>query len=113
MDIYQGDIVWISFPFTDGIRFKFRPALVLSKNSYNKTSDDLLLAYITSQKKSRYLISIEKSDIVEGALPMQSYIRYDKILLVEKSRIQGIIAIVTKDYYRRVISKIFEFIDLE
>jgi len=58
-------------------------------------------------------LPIEQSDIVEGDMPMQSYIRYDKILLVEKSRIQGIIAIVTKDYYRHVISKIFEFIDLE
>lgn len=123
ISLFRGRI-WISIkailsgflfllPITDGIRFKSRPALVLSKNSYNIISGDILVAYITSQKKSRYLLSIEKSDIVEGELPILSYIRFDKILLVDKNRIQGTVAIVAKDFYKCVISKIFEFINLE
>lgn len=110
MKIYQGDIVWVTFPFTDGVRLKERPALVLSNDQYNKHSEDILLAYITSQKKDSYQISLEQSYISEGRLPKTSYIRYDKILLVEKSRILGVIAIVRKEFYNEVASKICEFI---
>lgn len=113
MKIYQGDIVWVSFPFTDGIRFKERPALVLSNTNYNIFSEDVLLVYITSQKKDTYQISIKESYISGANLPKTSYIRYDKILLVDKSRIHGVIAIVTKEFYKEVVSKICEFISLE
>jgi len=110
MDIYQGDIVWVSFPFSDGIQFKERPALVLSKSSYNKLSEDILLAYITSQESSRTKLIINEDNILNGQLQKVSYIRYDKILLVEKGRIQGIVAVVTNDFYKSVVAKICEFI---
>ncbi|MEY3418047.1 MAG: hypothetical protein RL060_2159 [Bacteroidota bacterium] len=44
----QGDIVVVSFPFTDGSTFKKRPALIISNSTINKTGD-YLLVQITSK----------------------------------------------------------------
>lgn len=45
----RGDIVLVSFPFTDLSSSKTRPALVVSPDSFNQTMQDLVLAAITSQ----------------------------------------------------------------
>ena len=45
----QGDIVLVSFPFTDLTSSKRRPALVLSPDSFNAAGEDLVLAAVTSQ----------------------------------------------------------------
>jgi len=37
----------------------------------------------------------------------------EKIFLVEKSRIRGVVAVVTKEFYNEVASKICEFISYE
>ncbi len=45
----RGDIVLVSFPFTDLSSSKRRPALVVSPDSFNDAGADLVLAAITSQ----------------------------------------------------------------
>jgi mRNA interferase MazF len=40
----QGDIVLVSFPFTDLTSAKKRPALVISPDSFNAVTEDLMLA---------------------------------------------------------------------
>jgi mRNA interferase MazF len=110
MKIYQGDIVWVSFPFTDGRTFKERPALVLSNNQYNESSLDILLCYITSQHSGRYLIDILIQDLKQGKLQKQSFLKYDKILLVERTRVMGVIAVVKKSFYRKAARAICNFI---
>ncbi len=44
----QGDIVLVSFPFTDLTSSKRRPALVLSPDSFNAAGEHLVLAAVTS-----------------------------------------------------------------
>ena len=44
----QGDIVLVSFPFTDLTSSKRRPALILSPDSFNAAGEDLVLAAVTS-----------------------------------------------------------------
>ena len=44
----QGDIVLVSFPFTDLTSSKRRPALVLSPDSFNAAGEDLVLAAVPS-----------------------------------------------------------------
>ena len=48
MPYRQGDIVLVSFPFTDLSSSKRRPALVLSPDSFNAAGEDLVLAAVTS-----------------------------------------------------------------
>jgi mRNA interferase MazF len=47
----QGDIVSVSFPFTDLSQAKLRPALIISNDTI-KDSGDLILIMITSQSKA-------------------------------------------------------------
>ncbi len=63
MKLLQRDVVWVSFPFTDGRAFKERPALVLSPAEYNQTSLDVLLCYITSRGQGDYLIPITQKEL--------------------------------------------------
>mgnify|MGYP000420426024 CR=1 FL=1 len=44
-----GDIVLVAFPFTDQIRQKKRPAVVVSTRAYNDARPDLILIGITSR----------------------------------------------------------------
>ena len=48
MDYKKGDIVIINFPFTDLTSTKKRPALIISNDVVNQTSD-YLLVQITSK----------------------------------------------------------------
>jgi mRNA interferase MazF len=110
MKIHQRDIVWVSFPYTDGSHYKERPALVLSNNAYNTNSDDVLLAYITSTKRDTFEVAIKNSDLLDGYLKISSYVRYDKILLIDKAKLHGIIAVASRPFYDKVILRIIEFI---
>jgi mRNA interferase MazF len=65
----RGDIVLVSFPFTDLSSSKRRPALVVSPDAFNETTSDLVLAAITSQISEDTSLTIVESDCVDGALP--------------------------------------------
>jgi mRNA interferase MazF len=45
----RGDVVLVSFPFTDLTATKQRPALILSRFPESAARDDVLVAAITSQ----------------------------------------------------------------
>jgi mRNA interferase MazF len=44
-----GDIVLVSFPFTDQSAAKQRPAVVVSSEAYHQTRRDLIIMAVTSQ----------------------------------------------------------------
>jgi len=47
-----GDIVLVSFPFTDQSATKQRPAVVISSPAYNESRPDLVIMAVTSQMRS-------------------------------------------------------------
>jgi mRNA interferase MazF len=44
-----GDIILIPFPFSDQTTAKRRPAVIISSNTYNNASSDIVIMAITSQ----------------------------------------------------------------
>jgi len=112
MKILQRDVVWVSFPFTDGRSYKERPALVISNDLYNRTYRDILLCYITTQSHTEHLLPISLKDLEAGNLQKPSYLRFDKILLIDKSRILGVISVINKAFYRKAVHAICDFIQL-
>ncbi len=50
----RGDIVLVPFPFTDQTTTKKRPAVVISSNSYNTDSPDIIIMAVTSQIEKTY-----------------------------------------------------------
>ena len=82
----RGDIVLVSFPFTDLTFAKRRPALVVSPDIFNELNEDLILLAITSQLNSfPYSISVRPGDCEQGVLPKESTIKLTKIFTLSSA----------------------------
>ena len=75
----RGDIVLVSFPFTDISSSKRRPALVVSPDSFNQAMQDVVLAAITSQGADGGALTIEPGDCIDGILPKTSIVKPAKL----------------------------------
>lgn len=85
----QGEIVVVPFPFSDLSSVKNRPVLILSKNKDIIDSDDIITCGITSNlKNTRYFLLIENSNLENGAIPIKSRIKVDKLFTVDKNIIR-------------------------
>ncbi len=79
--LVKGDVVVLSFPFTDLTTTKKRPALVAA----NLDDDDAILCQITSkERKDKHAIQLEKDDFKEGQLKDTSNIRSNKLFTANK-----------------------------
>ncbi len=80
-----GQIVVVTFPFSDLRGQKRRPALVLAQAEFG----NFILCQITSKPySSRLAIRIQASDFRQGSLPLTSYARPDKLFTAETTIIQ-------------------------
>ena len=81
----RGDIVLVSFPFTDLTSSKRRPALVVSPDGFNEVLQDVVLVALTSRRTADESIEIDSTDCVDGVLPKRSAIRPTKIFTMHAS----------------------------
>jgi mRNA interferase MazF len=99
----KGEIVVIPFPFTDLTSSKKRPALVLA----NLKGDDVILCQITSQtRKDDYAISLENNDFAKGKLPLESFIRPNRLFTADQSLIDKRIGSLKKNKSEEVIEEV-------
>ena len=82
----KGDIVLITFPFTNLSGSKLRPAIVLTENNL-----DITVCFITSQINWQ-----EQTDIVifpndKNGIKKQSLVRTSKIATIDKTLAQGLL----------------------
>lgn len=102
-----GDVVIVHFPYADFTRVKKRPALVVG----NAEFDNLILCQITSKSNtSQIAIPLFNDDFLEGSLPIDSYIRPDKLFTVEVSVIDkrvGVLETVLINNVRSQVRNIF------
>lgn len=107
----RGDIVLVSFPFTDLTAAKKRPALIISPDSVNQLSQDLILAAVTSQlTEDEHGLALQESDFLEGSLPKKSMIRLTKIFTMHSVLIRkriGALKPSTMDQVLNQMRKIF------
>lgn len=83
-----GDIVVISFPFTDLSATKLRPALVVSRDNQRRV--DVVLAFITSKHRTAaYPDSFPIEPSVANGLKVNSVVRFDKLVTLNKGLIAG------------------------
>ena len=107
----QRDILLVPFPFSDQSGKKVRPVLILSCDDYNNQQSDLLVCAITSKPgHNRYILKINNSNLEEGKLFVESYIRADSILKINKELIIKNIGKLNKENFNKiklVLKKIF------
>jgi mRNA interferase MazF len=76
--VAQGELILIPFPFSDLSGQKIRPAVVISRDSYNLFSNDFWCIPVTSANHAhKYAISITPINVVGGKLFRASNLRYD------------------------------------
>ena len=83
----KGDIVVVSFPFSDLLNAKKRPMLVLAVKG-----EDLVGCAITSNPDSE---GLPLTNFAEGSLPFESKIKYWQMVTFEKSVVLNKVAKVS------------------
>jgi mRNA interferase MazF len=97
-----GDIVLVSFPFTNQQGFKQRPAVVISSKVYNRTKSDLILMAITSQTRlQNEFAAISIQHWQQGGLLKESVIK-PVIFTVEKSLIKKVLGFLSETDKQRL-----------
>lgn len=85
----KGDVVLVTFPFTDLTSVKVRPALVISNDSYNAIQDDIVLLLITSNisrlSSDDYLLESENTEFAGTGLKKASVFRVGKLQTLKKT----------------------------
>jgi len=104
----RGDVVIIPFPFSDLKGSKRRPALVLAV----LPGDDIILCQVTSrQPKSDLFVSLSSGDFSSGGLPVNSFIRPDRIFTADKNIIIRKAGTVKKTVSESTINMLLEILD--
>jgi mRNA interferase MazF len=104
----KGDIVVLPFPFSDLSDSKRRPALVLA----DLQGDDIILCQITSKStKDNYAISLNNSDLIEGAILVDSNIRPNRLFTADKKIIAYTLGRVSTSKYKEVANSILKIIE--
>ncbi len=97
-----GDVVLVSFPFTNQQGFKQRPAVVISSKVYNRTKSDLILMAITSQTRlQNEFAAISIQHWQQSRLLKESVIK-SVIFTVEKSLIKKVLGFLSETDKQRL-----------
>ena len=99
----QGEIVLAPFPFTDLSMTKQRPVLIISNDSYNDKTQDLVTCGITSNPKNTdFSVLITNKDLINGELPVESRIKIDKLFTLSQSVIKKKLGKIKIDVFEKV-----------
>ncbi len=88
MNYRPGEIVVVPFPFIDRPVRKVRPALVLSNNPDGDRDKFLILAMITSAKRSLWQSDVIITDWKAAGLKAESLVRW-KVFTLEAALVTG------------------------
>jgi mRNA interferase MazF len=113
LNFKQGDIVIAELLYSEQIGLKIRPAIVISSTSYNKNSDDIILLKITSSdKKTKYDISLKKEDMSMGKLKRKSSIMIDNPVTTYKGIIKSKVGKINEKKLKEVKEKMCELYEI-
>lgn len=89
MALKRGDIVLVSFPFTDLTSSKVRPVIVISPDSQR---EDIIIAFISSVvskpiRDTEFLLTLDHPDFAFTGLKKDSVFKMNKLLTVSDTLI--------------------------
>lgn len=108
MNVQRGDIVIVDYPYSDQIRSKIRPALVVQSDIWNQRLDATIIASITSSYHRRvgastqYLIDIATAEGQQTGLRLNSIVQCENLLTYNRSRILSVIGSLPDTSMREV-----------
>lgn len=111
----QGEIFSAPFPYSDNSDIKYRPVLIISKNSLNK-GDDVIVAKISSSKtaiNSTFSFTLKNEHINFQLRKDPSAIRYTDILPMHKKLLKQKIGNMKNNFLKEVLEKIQSNFEIE
>jgi len=103
----KGDVVIIPFPFTDLSGNKKRPAFVVA----DLPGDDIVVCQITSKAKTDSLaLSLTAHDFITGGLPVDSFIRPNKLFTADKNIILSTAGHLSENKTRDAVNAVIKII---
>ncbi len=100
-----GNIVLVTFPFSNLKGQKVRPALVLANVEFN----NFVLCQITSKSYTgRVAICIESKDFIKGNLPVVSYVRPDKLFTADATIIRDAVGQLSPAIKSKILKSVRE-----
>lgn len=78
----RGDLLLIPFPFSDLSATKKRPVLVVTRSD---AYGDFIALAVTSRPQTDHGIALAATDLVQGSLPLASWIRTDRAVTLNAS----------------------------
>jgi mRNA interferase MazF len=104
----KGDVILISFPFTDLKGEKVRPAMVLVVSDL-----DVIIAFITTQFKwqNTFDIFLEPDDL--NGLKKTSLLRLSKTTTIDKDLVLGKLGELNLKYINTVNENLIQILDLK
>ncbi|NBU34131.1 type II toxin-antitoxin system PemK/MazF family toxin [bacterium] len=98
-----GSVVVTRFPYSDLKSYKVRPVLVIAHGDFG----DLILCQITSiSDGSLSKITLKNADFKSGGLPVDSFIRPDKIFTSDQKLIVKTAGVVSDSIMKKVRGKL-------
>jgi len=96
MTIYDAfDVAAVPFPFTDKVKQKPRPALVISARGFNAGHDHVILLMITTAAHTQWPSDVPVTDLSAAGLTAASVVRF-KCFTLEESVVTRKIGTLSK-----------------
>lgn len=111
MKYIQREIVLVPFPYSDLTSSKQRPALIISNTKINST-EDKVCCLITSNPSSGG-IHIDKKDFEKGTLPLESWVKPQRLFSVNEKIIRKSLCKVSISFHKKIINEINKYLDCE
>jgi len=113
----RGDVILIPFPFTDLTSMKVRPTIVISSDLLNRSSQDIIVSFISSVIPSQiestdFLITSSESDFQITGLKKDSVFKMAKIVTLSKNLVQRKIGKVSDRTKRELDNRLKEALGL-
>ncbi len=103
----QRDVLLLPFPYTDLSASKKRPALVLSSDAFNNSSEDVVCCLITTNpKEDKFTVRLSGSDVDDGELHYESILKPYRLFTVDKKSVLKKLCALKKPVFGKVVQKL-------
>ena len=93
----------LSLPFSDLTSSKVRPVIVISDDSHNKRSEDMIVVPMTANLKiAEYTLLVTNKDLESGKLIKDSKIKTDRIFSISQKVIKMKIGKIKGEVMKKV-----------
>ncbi len=108
----QRDIVLVPYPFSDLHQAKYRPAIVISNDTYNKKFKDFVAIPLTSNPNAReYTVPVTSKEMAAGNLSVASVAKVDKIFNLEQKMIVRTYGQLRQDAFDKIKAELIKLIN--